>query len=106
LDAQQEGGEDLMMAMELEMEARNPSSAAFRQQPQTAVGRRLAWVLSFAVPGLGMFTEGATACAVAFEAIAEDGRRCPALHIVQYWQSCPDVVLLGLQRTLSSPWAT
>lgn len=50
-----------MVAMELEMEARNPSSAAFRQQPQTAVGRRLAWVLSFAVPGLGMFTEGAAA---------------------------------------------
>jgi hypothetical protein len=55
----QEGGEDLMMAMELEMEARNPSSAAFRQPPQSAIGRHLAWVLSFAVPGLGMFTEGA-----------------------------------------------
>ena len=54
----QEAGEDLMMAMELEMEARHPSSAAFRQQPQSAIGRHLAWVLSFAVPGLGMFTEG------------------------------------------------
>ena len=57
-----------MMAMELEMEARNPSSAAFRQQPQTALGRRLAWVLSFAVPGLGMFTEGAAAYSLAIEA--------------------------------------
>lgn len=47
-----------MMAMELEMEARNPSGAAFRDQPQSDLGRHLAWVLSFAVPGLGMFTEG------------------------------------------------
>lgn len=46
-----------MMAMELEMEARAPSGAAFRDAPQSALGRGLAWVASFAVPGLGMFTE-------------------------------------------------
>ncbi len=46
-----------MMAMELEMEARNPSGAAFQQRPRSAFGRGLAWVASFAVPGLGMFTE-------------------------------------------------
>jgi hypothetical protein len=46
-----------MMAMELEMEARNPSGAAFRAPPKSAATRGLAWALSFAVPGLGMFTE-------------------------------------------------
>ncbi len=46
-----------MMAMELEMEARNPSGTAFREAPLSRCGRGLAWVLSFAVPGLGMFTE-------------------------------------------------
>lgn len=52
----QESGAELFAAMELEMEARAPAQAAARM-PRSRAGRGIAWVLSFAVPGLGMFTE-------------------------------------------------
>lgn len=52
----EEGGAELFAAMELEMEAQAPARAAVRQ-PQSRADRGIAWVLSFAVPGLGMFTE-------------------------------------------------
>ena len=42
--------------MELELEARAPAHAA-RPPPRSRAGAAAAWVLSFAVPGLGMFTE-------------------------------------------------
>lgn len=47
---------ELFAAMELELEARAPARSA-TQPPKSWAGRKLAWVLSFAVPGLGMFTE-------------------------------------------------
>ena len=43
--------------MELEMEARAPSNAAFLQRPPGRVAAFGTWALSFIVPGLGMFTE-------------------------------------------------
>lgn len=52
----QEGGDELFAAMELELEARAPAHAA-PAPPQTRAAAALSWVLSFAVPGLGMFTE-------------------------------------------------
>jgi hypothetical protein len=48
------GTEELFQAMELELQSRDvPRSPG----PVTAGGRFFTWVLSFAVPGLGMFTE-------------------------------------------------
>lgn len=84
------GAEELMMAMELEMEARNPSGAAFQQQPQSALGRRLAWVLSFAVPGLGMFTEGGGAASGSGAAAVQ--ARGPELRISRGTGSLWDLI--------------
>ena len=55
----QEGADELFQAMELEMEARAPSNAAFlaAQQPRGRAAAAVAWALSFAIPGMGMFTE-------------------------------------------------
>jgi len=52
----QDAGE-LFQAMELEMEARAPSNAAFLAPPPGRVAAFGAWALSFIIPGLGMFTE-------------------------------------------------
>lgn len=43
--------------MELEMEARAPRNAAYQGLPEGRAAAALAWVASFAVPGLGMFSE-------------------------------------------------
>ena len=51
------GAEELFQAMELEMEARAPSNAAFLSPPPGRLAAFGTWVLSFVIPGLGMFTE-------------------------------------------------
>ena len=43
--------------MELEMEARAPSNAAFLSPPPGRLAAFGTWALSFIIPGLGMFTE-------------------------------------------------
>ena len=43
--------------MELEMEARAPSNAAFLARPPGRLAAFGTWALSFVIPGLGMFTE-------------------------------------------------
>ncbi len=55
-DPWQDAGE-LFQAMELEMEARAPSNAAFLAPPPGRVAAFGTWALSFIIPGLGMFTE-------------------------------------------------
>ena len=52
----QDAGE-LFQAMELEMEARAPSNAAFLAPPPGRLAAFGTWALSFIIPGLGMFTE-------------------------------------------------
>ena len=39
------------------MEARAPRNAAYRGEPVGSTAAALAWIASFAIPGLGMFTE-------------------------------------------------
>ena len=55
--AQDAGAEELFQAMELEMEARAPSNAAYLTPPPGPLSAFGTWALSFIIPGLGMFTE-------------------------------------------------